>query len=131
MTAVLSGMPTTQAIIDAVERYLRAVATGSAADIAACYAENATLEDPVGSPPLRGRAAIETFYAAIEQARRHTKLIAIRVAGGSAAFHFLVRTEHAGHVAEVEPIDVMSFDEQAQITGMRAFWSPTDVRTGG
>ena len=122
-------MPTVEAITDAVERYLRAVASGTAADIAACYAEDATLEDPVGSEPRRGRAAIERFYGAIEGARREAKLIALRVAGSSAAFYFLVRTEHGEQVTEVEPIDVMTFDENGLITSMRAFWGSEDVRS--
>ncbi len=121
-------MPSTDAIADAVARYLKAVADGTAEDIAACYAEDATLEDPVGSEPRRGRAAIREFYAAIEGAQRHTELLALRVAGASAAFHFLVRTELGDQTVEIEPIDVMTFDEDARITSMRAFWNSGDVR---
>jgi steroid delta-isomerase len=39
-------MPSTDQIQAAVDRYLAAVANGTAGDIAACYAEDATLEDP-------------------------------------------------------------------------------------
>lgn len=52
---------TTAAITATVTTYLDAVARGSSADIAALYAENATLEDPVGSEPRVGKAAITEF----------------------------------------------------------------------
>ena len=44
-----------------------------------------------------------------------------------AAFHFRVVTPVGDQVYEVEPIDVMTFDEDAKITSMRAFWSPADL----
>lgn len=121
-------MPTAEAIIAAVENYLKTVASGPASAIAALYAEDATLEDPVGSEPHRGRAAIEQFYAGIAAYRLETELLTVRVAGPNAAFHFLVRSYADGTVIDTEPIDVMAFDENAQITSMRAFWSEADIR---
>lgn len=115
-------------ITHAVQGYLDAVATGTAQDIADCYAQDGTVEDPVGSEPHRGRAAIREFYSTIEDLRRETELLAVRVSGGSAAFHFRVRTHLPDQVVEVEPIDVMTFDEMGAITSMRAFWSPSDIR---
>lgn len=121
-------MPEPSVIRDVVASYLKAVATGSAAEVAALYAENATLEDPVGSEPVRGRAAITEFYSALEKMRQETELLAVRVAGDGAAFHFRVRTELPEGIAEIEPIDVMTFDESGRITSMRAYWSPDDVQ---
>jgi len=112
----------------AVDRYLAAVANGTAGDIAACYAEDASLEDPAGSEPRRGRAAITQFYAPLEATQRETKLLTIRVGGDTAVFHFLVRTRQPDQTIDVDPIDVMTFDETGMITSMRAFWSAVDVR---
>lgn len=39
-----------------------------------------------------------------------------------------VVTETGSRTTTIEPIDVMTFDEDARITGMRAFWSPEDAR---
>lgn len=121
-------MLTAEVIIDSVRRYLSAVESGTAADIASCYSRDATVEDPVGTEPHRGRDAIARFYSVVENARRKTELITIRAAGSSAAFHFRVRTETPAGTSEIDPIDIMTFDEDGQITGMRAFWSPSDVR---
>jgi steroid Delta-isomerase len=115
-------------ITGAVARYLRAVENGTANDIASCYAEDGTLEDPVGSEPRRGRAAIHEFYSTLDGTRRYTELLTIRVSGDSAAFHFRVRTELGDRTFEIEPIDVMTFDEEQRITSMRAFWSGGDIR---
>ena len=121
-------MPSAEVIHAAVVRYLAAVADGTASDIAACYALDATVEDPVGSEPRRGRAAITQFYTPLEAVKRETRLLTIRVAGGAAAFHFLVQTMLPEQTVEVEPIDLMTFDEDGLITSMRAFWNDADIR---
>ncbi|QFU92489.1 nuclear transport factor 2 family protein [Amycolatopsis sp. YIM 10] len=123
-------MPTPEVIADRVRQYLSAVESGTAAEIASCYTEDATVEDPVGTESHRGREAIVRFYSAIENARRKTELITLRVAGSSAAFHFRARMELADGATEIDPIDIMTFDEDGRITGMRAFWSQPDLRAG-
>ncbi|BDB62199.1 hypothetical protein RDE2_39930 [Rhodococcus sp. RDE2] len=83
----------TQRIRTTVHAYLDAVAAGVAADIAALYAEDATLEDPVGSEPRVGRAAIAEFYKGVEATENTTDLLTLRIAGSTAAFHFRVVTK--------------------------------------
>ncbi|TQF74646.1 steroid delta-isomerase [Rhodococcus spelaei] len=111
----------------AVTRYLAAVGGGTSADVAALYADDATLEDPVGTEPKVGREAIEKFYSALDAVQNTTELLSLRVAGNSAAFHFRVVTDTGEQTVTIEPIDVMTFDDQARITSMRAFWSPEDM----
>ncbi len=123
-------MASEQQIRSAVQRYLDTVATGVSKDIAALYSAGATVEDPVGSPAHVGRAAIEKFYSALESAQIRTELLTVRVAGDSAAFAFRVTTESDGRTTVIEPIDVMTFDEDAHITSMRAFWSRVDITLG-
>jgi steroid delta-isomerase len=110
-----------------VVRYLDAVANGTSADIAALYAEDATLEDPVGTEPKTGREQIAAFYGALDGADIRTELLTVRVAGNTAAFHFRVVTDTGDQTITIEPIDVMTFDDQARITSMRAIWSPADM----
>ncbi|WP_068268831.1 nuclear transport factor 2 family protein, partial [Aldersonia kunmingensis] len=100
---------------------------GTSADIAALYAEDATLEDPVGSEPVVGREAIEKFYSQLDAVQNQTELLTVRVAGNSAAFHFRVSTDTGDQTITIEPIDVMTFDDQARITSMRAYWSQNDI----
>ncbi|MFC4603871.1 nuclear transport factor 2 family protein [Rhodococcus kronopolitis] len=110
-----------------VSKYLDAVAGGTSADVAALYAEDATLEDPVGTEPKVGREAIQAFYAALDAVDNTTELITVRVSGNTAAFHFRVVTVAGDKTITIEPIDVMTFDDQARITSMRAIWSTDDM----
>lgn len=110
-----------------VARYLSSVSNGTSADIAALYASDACLVDPVGSVPRVGRAAIEEFYRGLDGADVATELLVIRAVGLEAAFHFRVITSLPDATVVVEPIDVMTFDDAGLITSMRAFWRPADM----
>lgn len=118
---------TNEAVAAAVTRYLDSVANGTAAQVAALYAEDATLEDPVGADVLSGREAIEAFYATIEAFGMKTELLTIRACAGEAAFHFRVETDTGAGVATMEPLEVMTFSEDGLITSMRAWWSEDDL----
>lgn len=111
-----------------VTAYLSAVANGTADEITALYAPDATVEDPAGSEPKVGHEAIRAFYRAVENTRNETELLTLRITDAGAAFHFRVVTETDGQRYEIEPIDVMTFDENGLITSMRAFWAPADIR---
>jgi steroid delta-isomerase len=124
------GAVAPERIRQAVQDYVTAVATGTGADIAALYSADGTVEDPVGTEPHRGRAAVTAFYSPIEGFRRETELLAVKVGPGTAAFHFRVRTHLPDQVVEVDPIDVMTFDADGAITSMRAFWSTADMTAG-
>ncbi len=108
-----------------VERYLDTVAGGSAADIAALFAEDATVEDPVGGGEVHiGRRAIEGFYKVTEGAQLKTELLSFRAGGHEAAFAFAITV---GGAMRIEPIEVMSFDSDGQIAAMKAYWGPENI----
>jgi len=90
--------------------------------------EDATIEDPIGSELRRGRAAIHEFYAAFESAQKQTELVSLRVCGNEAAFLWSLTIKAGDSGTAIEPISVMTFDDDARITSMRAFWSPADVK---
>ena len=121
-------MPSADDYAKTVERYLELVANGSADDVTALYAEDATIEDPIGSELRRGRAAIREFYAAFESAEKQTELVSLRVGGTEAAFLWSLTIKAGEGGTLIEPISVMTFDDDAKITSMRAFWSPADAR---
>jgi len=121
-------MPSEQTMKAAMQAYIDAFNSGSAAAVAALYAEDATVEDPVGSPPKRGRREIEAFYA-------HTIASGAKLAldapvrgshGAAAAMAFSARI---GPVT-VRVIDVMTFDEAGRFTSMKAYFGPGDILTG-
>jgi steroid delta-isomerase len=110
-----------------VQRYLDLVATGTAEEIVALYAPDATLEDPVGKDPLVGHEAIHGFYASFVEMKKETKLITLRACGGHAAFHFEIVTDAGEMKYRMAPLEVMTFDDAGLITSMRAFWSDEDL----
>jgi steroid delta-isomerase len=111
-----------------VKRYLELVSSGTADDVAALYAEDATLEDPVGGGEVHiGRQAIAGFYSNMAGADISTELLQIRVGGHEAAFHFAITVAVGGSRMRIEPIEVMVFNDRGEITSMKAYWSPADV----
>ncbi|MEY8014921.1 MULTISPECIES: nuclear transport factor 2 family protein [Mycobacterium] len=117
----------TPAITATVNRYIALVAGGSADELVELYADDATVEDPVGGEVHIGRQAIHGFYSALEGAQRECELVSLRVAGNEAAFQFRLTVNAGGQRMLIEPIDVMAFDERGKVTTMKAYWSATDV----
>jgi steroid Delta-isomerase len=121
-------MPSQEAITETVKRYLALVADGKTDDIVALYAADATVEDPIGADVRRGHDAIREFYAGFQDAKKETELAEIRVGGSEAAFLWHLTLDGGESRSRLSPISTMTFDEDAKITSMRAFWSPSDFK---
>jgi steroid delta-isomerase len=119
-------MPSAEDITNAVNRYLETVSQGRPDDIAALYAENATIEDPVGSDLHIGREAIRGFYKAVEGADAKTEMVSLRALGNEAAFFW--RLMIGGMTIEI--ISVMTFDDDGKIASMKAYWGPDNIKQG-
>jgi steroid Delta-isomerase len=111
-----------------VRRYLKTVETGTAADVTALFAADATVEDPVGTEARHGHDAIRELYASFEAMSRTTELLALRTCGGQAAFWFRIVVDlGGGATSTLEPMETMVFDDAGLVTAMRAFWSDGDL----
>ncbi|EHI14347.1 nuclear transport factor 2 family protein [Mycolicibacterium thermoresistibile] len=113
----------TAAITDTVHRYLELVAQGRADEITELYADDATVEDPVGSDVHVGRQSIRKFYGNIENIKARTELLTLRVCGNEAAFLFRLEMDLGDNTMTIEPIDVMVFDADGRIASMKAYWN--------
>ena len=120
-------MPSAEAIADTVNRYIRLVGKGSVDDLVELYADDATVEDPVGGEVHIGRQAIHGFYSALDNAERECELVSLRVAGNEAAFQFRLTVSAGDSRMVIEPIDVMVFGDDGKVTAMKAYWSANDV----
>ena len=120
-------MPSAQDIADTVNRYISLVARGSADDLVELYADDATVEDPVGGEVHIGRQAIHRFYSAVDNVERECELVSVRVAGNEAAFQFRLTVTAGDSRMRIEPIDVMVFDDRGKVTTMKAYWSADNV----
>ncbi|WP_197376685.1 nuclear transport factor 2 family protein [Mycolicibacterium baixiangningiae] len=111
-----------------VERYLHTVSTGTSEEVAALYAEDATLEDPVGGGEVHiGRQAIAGFYKNTDNVEVETELLKFRSGGHEAAFVFAITVKMGDATMRIEPIEVMTFTGGGQIASMKAYWGPDDV----
>ena len=113
----------TEAITKAVNRYLETVSQGRPDDIAALYAEDATVEDPVGSEVHIGRQAIRGFYTSVENVKSKTEVVTLRALGNEAAFFW--RLIIGGMTIEI--ISVMTFDHDGKIASMKAYWGQDNI----
>ncbi|WP_290583052.1 nuclear transport factor 2 family protein [Ketobacter sp.] len=105
----------------AVENYMKAVSTVDLDMIREIYADNATVEDPVGTPPHEGIEAIVTFYGAMKGMGVQLQLTGnVRCTGNAAAFPFQAKV---GPIT-MEIIDVFEFNDQGKVVSMRAYWGP-------
>lgn len=117
-------------ILETIQRYVDLVGKGTADEILALYADGATVEDPVGSEVRTTPESIREFYASIEPLEQESRLVSARIADGQAAFLFELVTRVGDQTYTLAPIDVMTFDDDARITSMRAFWSNDDMQVG-
>lgn len=123
-------MPTVEDMRATVEKYLDLVANGTAEDITALYADDASVEDPVGTNPHVGRDAVLAFYKVLEPIKRSTELVSLKAAGNVAVFEFRIVTYFDQATIHLNPVDIMEFGEDGKVTRMRALWGPQDmVRT--
>ena len=112
-----------------VQQLIDALAAGDAARIVELYAEDATVEDPVGTEPLRGRVAIAELYDRAVAAGARIELVTpIRASHGlAAAMAFNVRINAPQGEMCIAVVEVLEFDATLKITRMRAYWAPDDV----
>lgn len=122
-------MPSEQTMKAAMQAYIDCFNRSDAAAIADLYSEDATVEDPVGSPVKQGKAEVAAFYKMAVATGAKLKLAApIRAShGNSAAMAFDVQLNMPTGEAIIQVIDVMTFDEAGKFTSMRAFWGKSDM----
>lgn len=112
-----------------VAAYVDGFERDDAEALIALYAEEATVEDPVGSTRIVGRDAIGDFYrAAVSRGIRLEPTGAPRTAGDSVAFPFHVHRHRNGQAEIIEVIDVFRLDAEGRIVEMRAYWGPQNVK---
>lgn len=116
-----------EAILQTVQAYVDRVATGTTEEILELYADGATVEDPVGSEVRTTRESIREFYSTLEGLEQVSTLLVARVAGSEAAFQFELVTKAGDQTYTLAPIDVMTFDDDARITSMKAYWAGEDM----
>jgi len=95
------------------------------------FADDAWIEDPVGTPRRTGRDEIGAFWDesnAVPDSIELRPLGIITVIGDEGIFNMQARATLGGAVYGVDIIDLMTFDEAGKISTMRAFFDPTAMK---
>ena len=103
-------------------RYVELVGDENVDAMMELFADDATVEDPVGAEVRSGREELRAFYATIPPTGAKAKMSGeIHCVGNHAAFPFIIDTDGF----EMSVIDTMSFNDEGKITSMRAYWRLT------
>jgi steroid delta-isomerase len=109
-------------IVAICDRYIAAVASGDPDQVMQLFADEPTVEDPVGSEPRLGRDAIRAFYAQNSQVKMFLRRVgAVTVVGSRAAFQFRIEVPLGDKSLVMASTDVMTFDDEGRILTMTAY----------
>lgn len=125
-------MPDAAAIKATIEAYAFRHTNSPVDELVELFAPDAVAYDPVDSPPHAGTEAIAAFFAGNREMADELEVRItgpVCVAGNQAAFPLVARTSIGDLKMEIDIVDVMTFDDDARITEMRAYWSMSDART--
>ncbi|MEB5967246.1 MULTISPECIES: steroid Delta-isomerase [Comamonas] len=121
-------MNTVEHMTAVVHRYVAALNAGDLDGIVALFADDATVEDPVGTEPRRGIAAIRAFYADSLKLPLVVALTQeVRAVADEAAFAFTVSFEHQGRKTVIAPIDHFRFNGAGKVVSMRALFGEKNI----
>jgi steroid delta-isomerase len=113
----------------AVEEYFDAVGAFDVQRYVNNFAPDGVLEDPVGTPPVQGTAALTAFITNIIapfQEIKH-KIQDINVCGNEAAVNWKLHlTTTTGKKITIDGMGIFSFNQQGKLQSVREFWDLAD-----
>lgn len=111
-----------------VQRYLELTAAGNVDGVVDLYADDATVEDPVGSEVHIGRQAIHGFYSQIPDTEKSADVVTLRTLGNEAAFFWTLTVDVGDGRIGIEIISTMTFNGDGKIASMKAYWGPENIK---
>ncbi len=113
----------------ALEAYVERINAGDCDGVVALFAPDATIEDPLGTPPKTGAQIVAWFEDTV---RFNTRIMPVAPIRGShanaAALMFEVTFQPPdGPRLMIRSLDVCTFDAQARITSLKAYWGSEDI----
>ena len=107
-------------------RYIEALNRGDVDAIMDLYAQDATVEDPVGGAVITGTEAIRAFYTSALRAPFDARLSGpARVAGNEVVFPFHLEIAKMGMAIDI--IDGFVVGQDGRVVSMRAWWGPGNM----
>jgi steroid delta-isomerase len=110
-----------------IEHYYATLSAGDIDAVAALFAPDAVMRDPVGAPPATDDASRRQRYAGIKLAFDAFAIAPVTViAGGTeaATTWSAAATAKNGREVTFSGISTFGFDAEGRITAMSAYWDP-------
>jgi steroid delta-isomerase len=98
------------------------------------FVEDPAVEDPVGTPAYRGRAAVQAFWkqAAWPGVSFDATLHAFIACGREALAHFTIRLVGGGRpTMNIEVHETVRFADDGRIAELRAYWNQGNLSVEG
>src|SRR5271168_4506227 len=121
-------MPTEATMKAALQAYLDNFNAGDADALTGLFADDASVEDPVGTPAHHGKEQIRAFY--VDAMKNGAKLSLSAPIRGSHSNAAAMAFEARLPGLTVRIIDVMTFDDAGKVTSMKAYFGPGDFIQG-
>ncbi|MBV2234643.1 MAG: nuclear transport factor 2 family protein [Sterolibacterium sp.] len=127
-------MPSSDEMKALMREYVACLNAGDLEGIMALYAEDATVEDPVGTGTKQGTAEIRAFYEMAIASGAKLTIVGPQTGSSSdyAAMPVVVDLAQPGLPAmKINVIETMRFNEAGKVIEMRAYWGPEDMGPAG
>ena len=112
-------------MVNTIQQLVAGVNRHDVAAVIGLYADDAVVEDPVGTDPKIGHEAIQALYQQGFDLNIQFELTGpVRCAGNSAAFPFLPTIDLGENKMSIEIIELIEFNEDGKVKSMRAYWGP-------
>ncbi len=109
-------------LVEVCDRYIAAVESGDPDAVLELFADEPSIEDPVGSEPRVGREMVREFYAQNADVELRLRRIGpVTVVGNRAAFQFRIEVPLGEDELVMASTDVMTFDAEGRILSMTAY----------
>jgi steroid delta-isomerase len=111
-----------------VHKYLAALNAHDIELIEQLYDDDAVAEDPAGSKPREGMAAIKDLYTRTFTLNISARLTGdLRISSLDAAFPMTAFLESEGNKFKIDVITVCKFNEAGKIVSRYSYWGPDNL----
>jgi steroid delta-isomerase len=120
----MTDIATADVVARAIDGYLDAYNRNDRDAFLALFADDAVVEDPVGTPPHTGRDAIAGFWDTIHSLADSLHLGAAQriVCGGEAAVVLTIEATMGGQRTRIHAVDTFRVLSDGRISEVRAYW---------
>jgi len=126
-------MPTPEQVKAVAEEYVSASNANDKQAVLSTFAPNAVWFDPVGQPPHVGADGIGAFFDSARALadRIELKLVDVIVCGTEAAMVLEIHVTIGESEMIMDCVETIEVDDDAKISGMKAYWDMSRARTRG